>query len=423
MFRIANIIGSGEAGVRRHGEVRGPRLIPVAVKTLGKRWKHGKSGEMIYEIALLRGDGIGPEIIEETEKVLDAVSSVVSGLDMKLTPYEAGASHYRKTGEALPAETFEAARSADAILLGAMGLPEVLMADGTEVQGRIIIRLRKGLDLYAGVRPIKLYPGITPTVANGAPVDFVIVRESTEGLFASFDGGTEIDNQVVGDTMLISRAGTERVSRYAFQLAKARSGRPLDGERLVTCVDKANIFRSLAFFRKVFTEIAEREFPGIKRGYALIDALSLAIIQNPAAYDVLVMENMFGDILSDLAAALNGGLGMAPSGDIGDNHAMFQPSHGSAPTIAGKGLANPLATILSGKMMLEWLGVQHGDPHATRAADLIDRAVATVTASGLLTQDLGGTATTYEMGTAVADAVRSLCTAGQPLEAFPCLIQ
>jgi 3-isopropylmalate dehydrogenase len=176
----------------------------------------------------------------------------------------------------------------------------------------------------------------------------------------------------------------------------------------VTCVDKANIFRSLAFFRKVFTEIAEREFPEITHNYALIDALSLAIIQNPSAYDVLVMENMFGDILSDLVAALNGGLGMAPSGDIGDNHAMFQPSHGSAPTIAGKGLANPLATILSGKMMLEWLGSRHADALATQGADLIDRAVSAVTGSGILTPDLGGKATTGEIGTAVADALRKL---------------
>jgi 3-isopropylmalate dehydrogenase len=364
---------------------------------------------MTYNIAVLRGDGIGPEVIDETAKVLDAVSSVLPGLQLALTSHEAGAAHYTKTGEALPLATLEAAKAADAILLGAMGLPEVRMPDGTEVQGRIIIRLRKGLDLYAGVRPIKLYPGITPTVPSRRPVDFVIVRESTEGLFASFDGGTEINDQVVGDTMLISRSGTERVSRFAFRVAQGRAAaKQPGGQPLVTCVDKANIFRSLAFFRKVFTEIAEREFPEITHNYALIDALSLAIIQNPSAYDVLVMENMFGDILSDLVAALNGGLGMAPSGDIGDNHAMFQPSHGSAPTIAGKGLANPLATILSGKMMLEWLGSRHADALATQGADLIDRAVSAVTGSGILTPDLGGKATTGEIGTAVADALRKL---------------
>ncbi|WP_059412585.1 isocitrate/isopropylmalate dehydrogenase family protein [Cupriavidus basilensis] len=367
---------------------------------------------MTYQIAVLRGDGIGPEITDEATKVLDAVQSVQPGLKMALTPYDAGAEHYTRTGEALPAATFEAVKAADAILLGAMGLPEVRMPDGTEVQGRIIIRLRKGLGLYAGVRPIKLYPGVTPTVGSSGPVDFVIVRESTEGLFASFDGGMEIHDEVVGDTMLISRAGTERVSRFAFRTAQERAAKRSDGKALVTCVDKANIFRSLAFFRKVFTEVAEREYPTIERNYALIDALSLAIIQNPSAYDVLVMENMFGDILSDLAAALNGGLGMAPSGDIGDRHGLFQPSHGSAPTIAGKGVANPLATILSAKMMLEWLGSRHGDELATQGAELIERAVCEVTASGLVTPDLGGKARTEEIGDAVADAVRRLSRSG-----------
>jgi 3-isopropylmalate dehydrogenase len=367
---------------------------------------------MTYEIAVLRGDGIGPEIVDEASKVLAAVSSVLPGLNMAFTSYEAGAAHYAKTGDALPQATFEAVKAADAILLGAMGLPEVRMADGTEVQGRIIIRLRKGLGLYAGVRPIKLYPGVVPTVASKGPVDFVIVRESTEGLFASFDGGMEINDQVVGDTMLISRAGTERVSRFAFRIAQGRAARRPSGQALVTCVDKANIFRSLAFFRRVFTEVAEREFPGLARGYALIDALSLSLIQDPAAYDVLVMENMFGDILSDMAAALNGGLGMAPSGDIGDDHGMFQPSHGSAPTLAGKNVANPLATILSGKMMLEWLGERHGDALAMQGAELIDRAVCAVTESGRLTPDLGGKASTREVGSAVADTVRKLGAAG-----------
>jgi len=365
-----------------------------------------------YSIATLRGDGIGPEIVEEAIKVLDAVTATVPRLSLTITEHEAGVGLYARAGEAFPDATFEAAKAADAILLGAMGLPEVRMPDGTEVQGRIIIRLRKGLDLYAGVRPIKLYPGITPTVGGDAPVDLVIVRESTEGLFAAFGGGTEIDDQVVGDTMLVSRAGTERVSRYAFEVARTRAGRPLDGEHLVTCVDKANIFRSLAFFRKVFTEVAQREYASTRYEYALIDALSLAILQQPQAYDVLVTENMFGDILSDLAAALSGGLGMAPSGDIGDEHAMFQPSHGSAPSIAGKGIANPLATILSAAMMLDWLGNRHDDDAARRGAALIDSAVATVTGSGVGTPDNGGNSTTSEVGDAVAEAVRAATVSG-----------
>jgi 3-isopropylmalate dehydrogenase len=360
---------------------------------------------MTYRIVTLGGDGIGPEVLNEAVKVLRAVEAAVPGLSLDLQPYPASVALYTQTGEALPAATFEAARGANAVLLGAMGLPDVLMPDGTEVQGRVIIRLRKGLDLYAGVRPIKRYPGVPVIVDRGCPVDLVIVRENTEGLFASFDGGTEISDQVVGDTMLISRRGTERISRYAFDLARTRSGRPTDGKRLVSCVDKANIFRSLAFFRRVFTEVAKNEFPETAYNYALIDSLSLAILQDPGSWDVLVMENMFGDILSDLATALCGGLGMAPSGDIGDNHGLFQPSHGSAPTIAGRGIANPIATILSAQMMLSWLGNKHADEHALAGAALIDQAVSDVTSAGTLTADLGGTASTSEMGGAVAEAV------------------
>jgi 3-isopropylmalate dehydrogenase len=360
---------------------------------------------MTYRIVTLGGDGIGPEVLNEAVKVLRAVEATVPGLSLDLQPFPASVALYTQTGEALPSATFEAARGANAVLLGAMGLPDVLMPDGTEVQGRVIIRLRKGLDLYAGVRPIKRYPGVPVIVDRGCPVDLVIVRENTEGLFASFDGGTEISDQVVGDTMLISRRGTERISRYAFDLARTRSGRPTDGKRLVSCVDKANIFRSLAFFRRVFTEVAKNEFPETAYNYALIDSLSLAILQDPGSWDVLVMENMFGDILSDLATALCGGLGMAPSGDIGDNHGLFQPSHGSAPTIAGRGIANPIATILSAQMMLSWLGNKHADEHALAGAALIDQAVSDVTSAGTLTADLGGTASTSEMGGAVAEAV------------------
>ncbi|MGU3663487.1 isocitrate/isopropylmalate dehydrogenase family protein [Methylobacterium sp. A49B] len=363
---------------------------------------------MAYTIVTLGGDGIGPEVLDEAVKVLHAVEGAVSGLSLDIRPYPASVALYSQTGEALPAETFEAARAADAVLLGAMGLPDVLMPDGTEVQGRVIIRLRKALDLYAGVRPIKRYPGVPVIVDRGCPVDFVIVRENTEGLFASFDGGTEITDQVVGDTMLVSRRGTERITRAAFALARSRSGRPLDGRPLVTCVDKANIFRSMAFFRRVFTEVARGEFLEIAYDYALIDALSLSVLQEPARYDVLVMENMFGDILSDLATALCGGLGMAPSGDIGDTHGMFQPSHGSAPTLAGRGIANPIATILSASMMLSWLGTKHSDRAALTAAGLIDQAVGAVTGSGTLTTDLGGTASTSAMGDAVAEAVTHL---------------
>lgn len=359
-----------------------------------------------YDIAVLRGDGVGPEVVAEACKALDAAVATVPGLALTVTERDAGVGLYARTGEALPAETYDAVRAADATLLGAMGLPDVRAEDGTEIQGRVTIGLRKSLGLYGGVRPIKLYPGITPRINGLGPVDLVVVRENTEGLFASFDGGADIADLVVGDTALISRAGTERVTRRAFELAAARSGRPVDGSALVTCVDKANIFRSQAFFRRVFTEVATGEYPSVLHEFTLVDALSLSVLQRPETYDVLVTENMFGDIISDLATVLIGGLGMAPSGDIGDRHALFQPSHGSAPDLVGQGVANPLATVLSAAMMLDWLADQHDDPAARAAARVVDSAVATVTAQGMVTPDLGGNASTVEVGDAVAAIVR-----------------
>ncbi len=201
--------------------------------------------------------------------------------------------------------------------------------------------------------------------------------------------------------MMITRRGTERIVEFAFRLAKRRNGRPLDGRRMVTCVDKANVFRSLAFFRKVFYEAAARH-SDITADACYVDAMSLYMLQAPWNYDVLVMENMFGDILSDLGAGLVGGLGLGPSAEIGDQYALFQPSHGSAPQIAGMNMANPLATILSAAMMLDWLGERNGDTDATTAGRRIESAVAEILRDGkVLTPDLGGKATTAQMGDAV----------------------
>jgi 3-isopropylmalate dehydrogenase len=207
---------------------------------------------------------------------------------------------------------------------------------------------------------------------------------------------------------VITRAGTRRVVDFAFQLAERRSGRPLDGRRMVTCVDKANVFRSFAFFRKVFFEVAA-DYPDVHAEATYVDAMSLYLVQNPAAYDVLVMENQFGDILSDLGAGIVGGLGLAPSAEIGDEHALFQPSHGTAPQLAGKNVSNPLAMILSARMMLEWLAQRHQDAAADRAAVLIERAVSRVLRAGrTLTPDLGGTATTRDVAQAVIRAIDDL---------------
>ncbi|HEY8503706.1 MAG TPA: isocitrate/isopropylmalate family dehydrogenase, partial [Gemmataceae bacterium] len=235
--------------------------------------------------------------------------------------------------------------------------------------------------------------------------DLVIVRENLEGLFASFGGGCVVGDEAATDTLVVTRAGTEKVAEFAFRLARRRNGRPADGKKLVTCVDKANVFRSFAFFRKVFFEVAGRH-PDVAAEAVYVDAMSLYTVQNPQAFDVVVTENQFGDILSDLGAALVGGLGLAPSAELGDRHALFQPSHGTAPQLAGKDLANPLAMILSGAMMLEWFGDVHSDPLAVSAARHIEAAVTRVLADGkVLTPDLGGTAGTRAVGEAVLRAL------------------
>ena len=269
--------------------------------------------------------------------------------------------------------------------------------------------LRKAMGLYAAVRPVKLFPGVPSPLADaGKGIDLVILRENLEGLFASFDAGCVLEDRVATDTIMITREGTERVVDYAFKLASQRNGRPLDGKRLVTCVDKANVFRSFAFFRKVFFERAAKH-PEIDADAAYVDAMSLYLVQNPQAYDVLVMENEFGDILSDLGAGIVGGLGVAPSAELSESRGLFQPSHGSAPQIAGQNIANPVATILSAAMMFDWLAIQHDDPECT----LVAKQIQSATESSLLipetrTADIGGSATTSQVADAIVTTLSEL---------------
>lgn len=361
-----------------------------------------------YRIVVLPGDGIGPEIMQATLKVLKGALAGSAGPRIECREHPLGAAFYRKTGEILPADLIEECKNADAVLLAAIGLPEVRLSDGTEVQPHQVVGLRKALDLYAAMRPIKLYPGVDSVLKDVGPgIDFIVLRENTEGLFASFGGGSVAHDQAAADTLLITRKGTERVVEFAFRLAQRRQGRPLDGRRMVTCVDKANVFRSLAFFRKVFYEVAARH-EDIAAEACYVDAMSLYMVQAPWNFDVLVMENMFGDILSDLGAGLVGGLGLGPSAEIGDRFALFQPSHGSAPQLAGLNVANPLATILSAAMMLDWLGERHGDAAASLIARRIESAVAEILSAGkVLTPDLGGRASTAQMGDAVLKIIES----------------
>lgn len=373
--------------------------------------RHGKEaaatrGAMArtFEIAVFQGDGIGPEVIAPTLSLLDELAEGSRAYSLRFIDLPAGAGHYATTGEALPAASIAAARDADAILLAAMGLPTVRYPDGTEITPQIDLRMEFGL--YAGLRPVQIRPG-QPTplrLDGGQPVDFALVRESTEGLFFTLGKG-EVGADEARETLRITRRTSEKLFRFAFELARKRREEG-KGRGHVTCVDKANVFRAFAFFRGIFDEIA-REYPDVTHDHAYVDAISLWMVERPWSFDVLVTENMFGDILSDLGAGLMGGLGLAPSADIGDANALFQPCHGTAPDIVGRGLANPIAMVLSAGMMLDWLGTRHGISELREDAARIDGAVGSVLGEGnVRTRDMGGTHGTEDMITAIRTAMQ-----------------
>ncbi len=356
-----------------------------------------------FRIAVMPGDGIGSEVIDAALTVLEAVIGNDAGFALDFEHLAAGAGAWRDTGTAMSEQTFERAKAADAVLLGAMGLPDVRYADGTEIAPQLDLRFRLGL--YAGVRPVRALPGGARPLADprGAEIDLVIVRESTEGLFASRGKGVVEDDRVARDTMVITRDICERLFDASFRLAARRKAR--GGRGKVTCVDKSNVFASMAFFRKVFDERAAR-YPDLEAAHHYVDAAALDLVRKPWEFDVMVTENMFGDILSDLTAALVGGMGMAPSADIGDGHGVFQPAHGSAPDIAGRGIANPLAAIQTAAMMLDWLAERHGVEPCAEAGRRIDAAVAAVLAEGRPRPvDLGGGDGTEAVTRAVVDAL------------------
>ncbi len=348
-----------------------------------------------YRVAVVAGDGIGPDVVACASDVLFAACQTIGGFNLDLASAPAGAKTYVETGEALPGSSLEACRSADAILLGACGLPDVRYPDGTEIIPQVTLRIT--LDLYAGIRPARRLAGVPIPLASAHPIDFVIVRENTEGIFASLGGGIVLGDALATDTQVITRKGTERVVRAAFALARKRG----KAEPKVTCVDKANILRSFAFFRKVFDEVAA-EFPDVKADHLYVDAAAMELVRKPERFDVLVTENLLGDILSDLAAGIVGGLGVAPSGDVGDAHAVFQPCHGTAPDIAGQNLANPVATILSGVMLLDYLADRAGDDAVRTSARRIESAVwSALEAGDARTRDVGGSASTTEATRAI----------------------
>ncbi|HAV64607.1 MAG TPA: isocitrate/isopropylmalate dehydrogenase family protein [Verrucomicrobiales bacterium] len=339
-----------------------------------------------FNIAVLPGDGIGVDVTRETLRVLEALQPGLDGVKFEFHEYSVGAGEYLKNGDPLPADALDACGKADAVLLGAMGLPTVRWPDGKEMTPQI--DLREKFQLYCGLRPIRLYHAQDTPLKKfrAGEIDFVIIRENTEGLFSGRLSQADKAKGEVCDLMRITRAGSERVCRSAFEIAIRR-------RKQCAIVDKANVLPSMVFFRSVFDEVA-KEFPEVTSGHLYVDAAALYLVQRPHTFDVLVTENIFGDILSDLAAGLVGGMGMAPSGDIGEDCAVFQPSHGTAPDIAGKGIANPIATILSAALMLEWLD----HPETRRGAEKIHRAVETVLEDPAnRTPDVGGKLTTTQM--------------------------
>jgi len=352
-----------------------------------------------FHVCTLPGDGIGPEVTSPACNIVRAAVARVGGLSVVFDEKPAGAQHYRDTGDALPAQTMDACRKADAILLAAMGLPHIRYADGTEISPQIDLRME--LELYAGVRPVKSVPGVPGPLGDprARDLDFVLVRESTEGLFASKGKGTVVNDACATETLVVTRRNCERLFDFCFKLAEQRKSDGKSGR--LTLVDKANVFSAFAFMRAIFAE-RSAQYSDIDAGYAYVDATALDMLRKPWTFDVLVTENMFGDILSDLGAGLIGGMGMAPSADIGDTHAVFQPCHGTAPDIAGEGKANPTAMILSAALMLDWLGRTHDNVPARNAARLIEHAVGQAfLRDGLKPTELGGPDGTDQIASAM----------------------
>jgi len=371
-----------------------------------------------YYIVALPGDGIGPEVLNEGLRVLRAAGELFQ-IDFQIEEIECGGHYYAEHETEWPDGSFEKCEAADAIILGAVGYevdgktvftkpgkpyPEPQLAGFAQVIGN-----RQKLDLYANVRPVKLYAGVKhkihgelKQVWEPGKVDYVVIRENTED---AYTGETkEIEGGKV-TPILITRKATERVVRFAFKLARKRNR-----QLKVTCVEKSNIIGAHRFFREVFREVGQNEFPDLKLDYAYVDAFCQWQIRNPEWYDVVVAPNLPGDIVSDNGATTAGGLGLAVGGNIGDEHAMFEPIHGSAPKHAGKDKANPLAAILSVQMMLDWLGTRHEDERLLRAAAKVEDAVAQLLSEGkTLTYDLIGEAKASrcsEVGAAVAEKLQ-----------------
>jgi 3-isopropylmalate dehydrogenase len=369
-----------------------------------------------YKILALIGDGIAEEIVPEAIKVLGAAEEA-HGFDLEvLGPYSFGAKHWvdhdMKEGWD-PSVTEELVFEADGIFKGPVGLPEWL---GRLPGPNLPVDLRPDLDVYANIRPCRLRPGVESVLAGrkAGEIDYVILRENTEQMYVKVGGFVRKarETELAVDNYIQTKRGCERISRYGFELArsgdyKGKAGAPADGKRRLTCSGKWGICKGDELFRDTFREVAEG-YPDVETDYAWIDAWSYWAIMRPDYYDVVVMPNQYGDIMSDMSGAIQGSMGLAGALNAGDDHCYAEPTHGSAPDIAGRGIANPTSVILSVGMMLNWIGDKRGDPKLKAAWKGIDEAVDAVLREGKVrTPDLKGTDGTEKFGSAVAEAVRS----------------
>lgn len=351
----------------------------------------------MYKIGVIGGDGTGPEVIKEGLKVLDAVSSK-HDIKFEFTHYDFGGERYMKTGEVLPDSAIEEFKKLDAIYLGAIGHPDV--KPGILEKG-LLLRLRFALDQYINLRPVKLYPGVDTPIKDKGPedIDFVVVRENTEGLYAGSGGflkkGTP--DEVAIQESINTRKGVERCIRYAFEYCRKRNK-----DKKLTLCGKTNVL-TFAFdlWERAFYEVA-KEYSDIKTDYAHVDATCMWMVKNPEWFDVIVTDNMFGDIITDLGAMIQGGMGIAAGGNINPDEggtSMFEPIGGSAPKYTGKNVINPMAAICAAGMMLEHLG-------ESKAADAIERAVMKVVQNDMKSLSAGKMGhTTSEIGDMVANEV------------------
>lgn len=339
----------------------------------------------MYKLAFISGDGIGPEISKATKSVLNLIHD---RFDVKfdIIDIEAGDSSVRNTGKALPDHGFQAIKSSDVCMKAPVG----------ESAADVIVYLRRVFDLYANIRPAKVYPNIPALKEN---IDLVIVRENTEDVYA----GLEYDFQDASIAVrLITKKASTRIAEYAFKLARFRNQK-----KSVFAVHKANLLRKTdGLFVASCREVAKK-YPDIKFNEMYVDACSMNLIRNPEDFDVIVTTNLFGDILSDEAAQVVGSLGIAPAANIGDDFAIFEPVHGSAPDIAGKGIANPLSLILSARMMLDWLSMKNNDRKCSKASRAIEDAVVKVLAKGIKTPDIGGNNRTDDVTNAIISELKS----------------